>query len=272
MSVLFIGGGNMGRALVGGLLAQGRAREDIVVVEQDAAARARLEGEFGVRAAAAVDAGLTAAAQTILLAVKPQNLREVARGLAPLLAGQLVISIAAGIRLADLSRWLGGHDNLIRVMPNTPALIRRGIAGLHAGPAVGAAARATAEDILGAVGDTLWCEREAQLDAVTAVSGSGPAYLFYVLEALIEAGEALGFGPEEARRLAYATAGGAVALAQQSAETPAVLRAQVTSKGGTTAAAVAVLEERAVKAAFVAAIRAADARSAELGDLLGRDD
>jgi pyrroline-5-carboxylate reductase len=271
MNVLFIGGGNMGRALIGGLLARGRARDTIAVVEQDAAARARLHGEFGVATAPGIASDVTARAGTIVMAVKPQDLRQTAQSLAPHLTGQLVISIAAGIRLMDLSRWLGGHAHLVRVMPNTPALIRRGIAGLYAQPGVGGVERKNAEDILNAVGETMWCEREEQLDAITAVSGSGPAYVFYFLEALIEAGRDLGLAPDQARRLAYATAGGAVALAEQSAETPAALRAQVTSKGGTTAAAVAVLEQRAVKAAFVAAIRAAEARAAELGDILGKD-
>jgi pyrroline-5-carboxylate reductase len=271
MNVLFVGGGNMGRALVGGLLAQGRSRDTVAVIEQDAAARARLQGEFGVHAASGIDSDVTARAGIIVLAVKPQHLRQTAQSLAPHLAGQLVMSIAAGIRLADLTRWLGGHTRLVRVMPNTPAMIRRGIAGLFAHPSVGGVERKHAEDILNAVGETMWCEREEQLDAITAVSGSGPAYVFYLLEALIEAGQDLGFSPDQARRLAYATAGGAVALAEQSAEPPAVLRAQVTSKGGTTEAAVAVLEQRAVKAAFIAAIRAAEARATELGNELGKD-
>lgn len=271
MNVLFIGGGNMGRALVGGLLAQGCARDAIGVVEVDAAARARLLSECGVHAASGIGSDLTVSAGTIVLAVKPQHLRQTAQSLAPHLAGQLVISIAAGIRLADLTRWLDGHTHLVRAMPNIPAVIQRGITGLFAHPAVGDIERKSAEDILNAVGATLWCEREEQLDAVTAVSGSGPAYVFYFLEALMEAGKNLGFSPDQARRLAYATAGGAIALAEQSADPPAVLRAHVTSRGGTTEAAVAVLEERAVKAAFIAAIRAARARATELGDVLGQD-
>lgn len=272
MNVLVIGGGNMGRALVGGLLAQGRARDTMAVVERDAATRACLQGEFGVRAAPEIGGEFAARASIIVLAVKPQHLRLAAQSLAPHLSGQLVISIAAGIRLADLSRWLGGYARLVRVMPNTPAMIRRGIAGLFAHRTVRDIERSNAEDIFNAVGETMWCEREEQLDAITAVSGSGPAYVFYFLEALIEAGKALGFTQDQARRLAYATAGGAVALAERSAELPAVLRAQVTSQGGTTAAAVAVLEERNVKAAFIAAIHAADARATALGDILARDD
>lgn len=272
MNILFIGGGNMGRALLGGLLAQGRARESMAVVEQDGAARARLQTEFGVDTASEINREVTARSGTIVLAVKPQHLRRAALSLAPHLTAQLVISIAAGIRLADLARWLGGHTRLVRVMPNTPAMIRRGIAGLFACPGVGEVERGDAQDILGAVGETMWCEREEQLDAVTALSGSGPAYVFYLLEALTEAGRTLGFSPDQSRRLAYATAGGAVALAEQSAEPAAALRAQVTSKGGTTEAAMAVLEKHTVKAAFIAAIHAAEIRAQELGDILGKDD
>lgn len=271
MNILFIGGGNMGRALIGGLLAQGRAPETITVVELDAAARTRLQDEFGVQAAPLITGDVARHATIIVLAVKPQDLRRTAQSLAPHVAGQLVISIAAGIRIGDLSRWLGGHVRLVRAMPNTPALVRRGIAGLFAHPSVGEPERRNAEDILKAVGATLWCEREAELDAITAVSGSGPAYVFYFLEALIDAGKDLGFSAEQSRRLAYATAGGAVALAEASAAPASTLREQVTSKGGTTAAAVAVLEQRCVKAAFVAAIRAAEARATELGDMLGKD-
>ena len=271
MSVLFIGGGNMGRALIGGLLAQGRKPETMTAVELDPAARARLQSDFGVAAVPEIGSDVTSRAAIILLAVKPQHLRQAAQSLAPCLDGQLVISIVAGIRLADLGRWLGGHTRLVRAMPNMPAMIRRGIAGLFAHPAVGEVARKSAEAILSAVGEVLWCEREAQLDAITALSGSGPAYVFYFLEALIEAGVALGFSPEQARRLAHATAGGAVALADQSAEPPSVLRAQVTSKAGTTEAAVSILDARAVKSAIVDAIRAADARATELGDILGKD-
>ena len=270
MKVCFVGGGNMGRALIGGMIAQGTAAADIAVVELDAAARARMTADFGVHAIEAIGPE-AAGADVVVLAVKPQHLRSVAGALAPHLRGQLVLSIAAGVRSADMARWLGGYERIIRAMPNTPALLRKGIAGLYAGPAVSDAERGRAQSILDAVGETLWCEREAQLDAVTAVSGSGPAYVFYLLEAMIAAGESLGFTAEQARRLAYATASGATALAAQSPETPATLRAQVTSKGGTTQAAIEVLDTRGVRDALVAAIRAADARAAELGDQLGRD-
>lgn len=270
--IVFIGGGNMGRALIGGLVAQGRDPSTIEVVEIDAAARERLERELHVRAVAAPPDANLGHAEAIVLAVKPQSMRDTARALGPRLTSAVVISIAAGIRLGDLSRWLGGYRRLVRAMPNTPALIRRGIAGLYANPEITAGERAIAGDIMAAVGDTIWCEREEQIDAITALSGSGPAYFFYVLESMIAAGESLGFSAPDARRLAYATGAGAIALAAQSSESPATLRAQVTSKRGTTEAALEVLEQRGVKDAFVAAIARGDARAQELGDTLGRDE
>ena len=272
MNVLFVGGGNMGRALVGGLLAEGLAKDAITVLEIDPGARERLARNFGIAVTDQLDAPLAGRADVVVIAVKPQHMRETAARLGPMLSSKLVVSIAAGIRIVDLSRWLGGYQRIVRAMPNTPALVRRGITGLFAPPHVGADDRARTESILSAVGQTLWCEREQQLDAVTAVSGSGPAYLFHYLESMIAAGEALGFTPDAARQLAYATVSGAIALAEQSADPPSTLRAQVTSKGGTTEAALRVIEQRAVKAAYIAALAAADARAAELGDLLGRDD
>lgn len=271
MKVLFVGGGNMGRALAGGLIAEGTAKDAIRVVEISADARARLVDELGIEAREALRAADVAAADVVVLAVKPQAMRDTAGALAPFLDGQLVVSIAAGIRIADLSRWLGGYPRIVRAMPNTPALIRRGITGLFAASGVSAEERDSAEQVLGAVGETLWCDEERTLDAITAVSGSGPAYLFHYLESMIAAAEDRGFSPAAARRLAYATARGAVELAQHSTEPPSVLREQVTSKGGTTAAALEVLRARDVKAAYIEAIRAADARAAELGDVLGRD-
>jgi len=183
----------------------------------------------------------------------------------------VVLSIAAGIRSADLARWLAGFTRIVRAMPNTPALVSAGISGAWAAAAVDAPARRAAEAVLAAGGEVVWFENEASLDAVTGVSGSGPAYVFYVLEALEQAAIDVGLEAGAARRLAYATVGGAMALARQSDADPATLRAQVTSKGGTTAAALATLEQRDVKAAFVAAVRAATARARELGDEFGED-
>ena len=183
----------------------------------------------------------------------------------------VVLSIAAGIRLPDIARWLGGYRNLARAMPNTPALIGQGIAGLYALDEVDAAGRALATAALATGSDVLWVQQESMLDAVTGVSGSGPAYVFYFLEALEAAARQSGFAAPEARRLAYATFSGAIALAKSSDAEPAILRAQVTSKGGTTERALAVMEADGVKESVIAAVKAAIARAHELGDALGKE-
>lgn len=270
MNITFIGGGNMAAAIIGGLLQKRWSADAIRVVEIDAGARARLERELRVRTYAAADAEATAT-DSILLAVKPQQMRQAARALRPAIRSQLVLSIAAGIRCQDLSRWLGGYTRIVRVMPNTPALVLAGISGLYAMPAVAAADRARAEQIMSAVGATLWLEREAQIDAITAVSGSGPAYVFYFIEALQQAAADLGFDAADARRLALETFAGAVRLAQTSGEEPATLRARVTSKGGTTERALGVMDHQALKEIVIRAVRAAAERSRELGEELGRD-
>jgi pyrroline-5-carboxylate reductase len=198
-------------------------------------------------------------------------MREVARSLQPLLASQLVVTIAAGIRVKDLSRWLGGYPRIVRVMPNTPALVHAGISGLYAPAAVGPADRAAAGKVLGAVGGILWLEREEDLDAVTAVSGSGPAYVFYFIEALERAARELGLAADAAHRLAIETFAGAVKLAAQAGEPPETLRSRVTSKGGTTERALNSMETDRVKDAIVRAVKAAADRSRELGDESGRD-
>ena len=270
MKVAFIGGGNMATAIIGGLLAKGFKAADIVVVEVNAQARAHLAASLGVNALEAPGAEM-ARMDAIVMAVKPQQMREAAVALRPQLKDAVAISIAAGIRVADLSRWLGGHARCVRTMPNTPALVHAGVTGLYAGKAVGEKDRRIAEQLLGAVGRTLWFDREADLDAVVAVSGSGPAYVFYAIEAVEAAAIALGLTPEKARALTLATFDGATKLAIARAEDPAKLRANVTSKGGTTAAALAVLEGAGVKESFLAAIQAAAQRSREMGDELGKD-
>lgn len=270
MKITFLGGGNMANALIGGLLNTGFEAGDIAVIELGAEARAKLEANYGVRCyAAPTTAALDCDA--VLLAVKPQQMREACAPLLPYLKQQLIISIAAGLRLADLSRWLGGHDRLVRTMPNTPALIGAGVTGLYALPAVSEAERIGAERILQAVGSTLWVDDEAQMDAVTAVSGSGPAYAFLFIEALQEAAVQLGFTPEQARQLSIETALGAARLAAHSDEPASVLRERVTSKGGTTEAALHTMAERGVKAGIVAGILAAETRGRELGLQLGKD-
>jgi pyrroline-5-carboxylate reductase len=275
MKISFIGGGNMATALIGGMLARGAAAADLRVVEPLAEARTRLAARhadialYGDCTRTAV-----AGAALIVMAVKPQQMREAARVLATHLErtpGPVVLSIAAGIRLADLSRWLQGHRRLVRAMPNTPALVGKGISGIFAAPEVDTAGRALVSDVIQSAGEMVWVDDEAMLDAVTGVSGSGPAYVFYFLEALEEAARELGFAAGDARRLAYATFAGSIALAQASHDAPATLRAQVTSKGGTTERALASLERGAVKAQIVAAVKAAALRAGELGDALGKD-
>jgi pyrroline-5-carboxylate reductase len=269
MQITFIGGGNMASALIGGLLKNGWSAETISVVEIDPAARSRLQRELGVRAHANADG--IAGADCIVVAVKPQQLREVAVGLRQAVGGALVISIAAGVRASDLSRWLGGHARIVRAMPNTPALVLTGMTGLYAAPGIAPEDRSTAERILRAAGRTVWVDDESEIDAVTAISGSGPAYVFYFIEALQEAAADLGFTAETARELALQTFAGAVKLAAESTDDVATLRAKVTSKGGTTERALAQLEQDSVKAAIVRAARAAAERSRELGDALGAD-
>jgi pyrroline-5-carboxylate reductase len=270
MNITFIGGGNMASAMIGGLLQQGWNAGALRAVEIAPAARARLEREFRVATAGAITAEF-AAVDCIVLAIKPQQMREAARTLRPYLVSQLVISIAAGIRLGDLARWLGGYARLVRVMPNTPALVRAGISGLYAPAAVTDADRAAAERIMGAVGATLWLNTEEQIDAVTAISGSGPAYVFYFIEALQQAAVELGFDPAAARRLALQTFAGSVQLAVSSAEEAVVLRARVTSPGGTTERAIAVMDADSLSTIVARAARAAAERSRELGDQLGKD-
>jgi len=205
-----------------------------------------------------------------VLAVKPQQLHGVAIQLRGRLDGKLVISIAAGVRSADLSLWLGGHAVIVRAMPNTPAMVLAGVTGLYALPEVPEHQRQQAETILGAVGTTLWLEKEVQMDAVTAISGSGPAYVFLFIEALQEAAMELGFTPDDARTLSLETFLGAAKLASQSSEDAATLRARVTSKGGTTERAILAMEAAGIKQTIIQATQAACQRSRELGDELGK--
>jgi len=271
MKVAFIGGGNMAHAIIGGLLSKAAAQAgELVVVEPDAAARDRLRIEHRVRAVEAPGPEL-AAIDVVVFAVKPQNMREAAMRVAAVAGDALFITIAAGIRIGDLARWLGGRSRIVRAMPNTPALVHAGITGLNASPAVGAADRDRAEKLLSSVGTTVWFDNEGDLDAVTAVSGSGPAYVFYAMEALEQAARGLGLAPQASRALALGTFSGAVKLAVARAEEPGKLRAQVTSRGGTTEAAVKVLDAAGVKDQFVKAVEAACRRSRELGDELGKD-
>ena len=267
-TVAFIGGGNMASAIVGGLIKAGRAPASIVVVDPGAAQREALQRGFGVTTLAAASPAL-GAAELVVWAVKPQFFAEAAAPCAPHVTGALHLSVMAGIR-SDQIAAATGSERVVRAMPNTPALIGRGIAGLYARAAVSAADRAATEAVLAPTGELLWLEREAQLDAVTALSGSGPAYVFLFLESMIAAGRDMGLSEAQAKRLALATFGGATALAAGSNDPPDVLRERVTSTGGTTYAALALLEARGVKAAFIAAMHAAEQRARELGDEFGR--
>jgi pyrroline-5-carboxylate reductase len=270
MKIAFLGGGNMASALIGGLLARGFDARSISVIEVRAAARERLAAQHGVRASAAPDAA-TSAADTLLLAVKPQDMKAALASVAAAVSGKLVISIAAGVRLEALSRWLGGYRKLVRGMPNTPALIGAGITGLYAFPDVEGNDRERAETVLRAVGEVVWLPEERLLDPVTAVSASGPAYVFWFIEQLAASAEQLGIARQTALQLAQHTVLGAAKLAAQSELAPAELRKQVTSKGGTTEAALKVFDEERLAERFARAVAAASARGAELGAQLAKD-
>jgi pyrroline-5-carboxylate reductase len=268
MNVTFVGGGNMATALIGGLVAKGADRRAFRVVEPSRVQQDKLAARFpGIGIFGEPTAGAVSGADLVVLAVKPQQMRDAARALAAHVGdAAVVMTIAAGVRIASLSQWLDGYARIVRAMPNTPALVGAGITGAFAAREVDEAGRALAQRALEAVGEVVWVEREEMLDAVTGISGSGPAYAFYFLEALEDAARDLGFGDADARKLAYATFAGAIKLAQASDLAPATLRAQVTSKGGTTERAVSVLDEHAVKAKFMAAVKAAAGRAKELGD------
>jgi pyrroline-5-carboxylate reductase len=262
----FIGAGNMGQALIAGLVRGGLEGGRIGIAEADHSRAAALCEQFpGLVALGAAE--LAERSETLVLAVKPQVLPE----LAPALAGAvtrgrpLVVSVAAGISTARLGSWLGSETRIVRAMPNTPALIGAGIAGLYAGPRATPADRDTAERLLGSVGATVWLPDEEQMHAVTATSGSGPAYVFLLIEAMTDAAAALGLDGKTARQLTLATVSGAAALAAGSAEDPATLRARVTSPGGTTERAIAVFREQGFERTVLEAMRAAAARSRELG-------
>jgi pyrroline-5-carboxylate reductase len=267
----FIGGGNMAASLIGGLLADGLPPERIHVSEPDPERRQFLATRFGLRSASGVD--LAATADILVLAVKPQVMQAAARELATAVAARkpLVISVAAGIRTADLSRWLGGHAAIVRAMPNTPALIQAGATGLYATPAITPAQKAAAESVLRAAGLTCWIDDERLIDAVTALSGSGPAYFFLLMEALQEAGHRLGLDRETARLLTLQTAFGAAKMALESSEPPATLRARVTSPGGTTEQALKTFIEGKLPELVEQALKAATRRAAELASEFGRD-
>ncbi|MCK6423975.1 MAG: pyrroline-5-carboxylate reductase [Burkholderiaceae bacterium] len=264
----FVGGGNMASAILGGLIRAGHPPEQLLVIEPWEAQRERLRSEFGLEALPAADARL-AQAHTVVWAVKPQSFAEAAAPCAGRVAHALHLSVMAGIRSDAIARATGSQ-RIVRAMPNTPALIGQGIAGLYARPEVRPAERERVAALLAPTGAVLWVAQESDLDAVTALSGSGPAYVFYFVEAMMAAAERMGLSAEQGRQLALATFGGATELARRSPDSPATLRERVTSKGGTTYAALCALEAAGVGTAFVEALLAAQRRARELGDEFGR--
>jgi pyrroline-5-carboxylate reductase len=269
MKIAFIGGGNMASALIGGLLRRGIAATDLAVLEITPEARARITAEFGVQTHAEADDYLRGF-DALVLAVKPQVLKSVAETLAPYVSQQVIISIAAGIRATDIARWLGGYDKIVRAMPNTPALIGMGVTGVAALPGVAPAGRELAQTVLAAVGQVVWCDSESRIDAVTAISGSGPAYVFYFIEALQQAALQMGFDADQARAFAVSTFTGAAQLAATSDEAIGTLRERVTSKGGTTAAALASFDADQIGAAIVRGALAAEQRAKTMGEEMGQ--
>jgi pyrroline-5-carboxylate reductase len=270
--VAFIGGGNMAGALIEGLLKRGVSTQKLHVLDINASIRQKWESR-GLSVAMVPDETLSAH-RVWVLAVKPQQLYEAVQALKPFLTPQtMIISIAAGIDLATLERWLGDASQpwscVVRAMPNTPALVERGMTGMVAAQAVSNLQREQAEAIMGAVGDVLWVQNDQMIDAITALSGSGPAYVFRFIEALIEGALKLGLDPVQAKQLALATLAGATELAAQSIEPPSVLRERVTSKGGTTEAALDVLESGGFVKTVKRAMQAAYDRAGELSKTLG---
>ena len=265
--IAFIGGGNMASAIIGGLVAQGFALSHLHVVEPFAEARTKLHGDFGIQAHAEAGEFLKRA-DLVVWAVKPQTFKDAALQVQSFTRNALHLSVAAGIRSDTIAQWLH-TQRVIRTMPNTPALIGKGITALVARDGVSPADKDWADEVIGTTGDVLWLSDEAQIDAVTALSGSGPAYVFYFMEAMREAGIDMGLDAAQAYQLAVATFIGAGELAKASSEPPEVLRQRVTSKGGTTYAAISAMEHSGIKASFIQAMQAAQVRAKEMGDEFG---
>lgn len=272
MHISFIGGGNMARAIICGLKNHGFDMAAITVIEPDTQKRVQLNAELNVQVSDTYveNSNTNISDNVIVLAVKPQQLREVCNQLSQKLNATLIISIAAGIRSTDISRWLNNYQAIVRVMPNTPAQIQAGVSALYAMPSVSQVQRDQAATILNAVGEVVWLDDEAKMDAVTAISGSGPAYVFYFIEALQEAAITLGLSLEESRMLAVHTFSGASLLAKQSIDDVKTLRTQVTSKGGTTEQGILALEAANIKNTIMIATKAAADKSRSLGDDLAK--
>ena len=271
MKIAFLGGGNMASALIGGLIAKGQEPRSLSVTEMSPAARERLAAQYPIHLSTAPDAAMQAA-DVLVLAVKPQDMQKALASLGTAPRGKLVLSVAAGITLETLSRWLGGHRKIVRCMPNTPGLIGAGITGLFAPQEVTPAERQQAESILGAVGEVVWLAEERLLDPVTAVSASGPAYVFWFIEQLAASAVKLGIPKDDALKLAKHTVLGAAKLAASSSDSPETLRKNVTSKGGTTEAALNVFEQEKLAERFLRAVEAASRRGEEMGKEWGGKD
>lgn len=270
MKISFIGGGNMAAAIIGSLAGKLVAASDLHVVDRSPAALDSLSSKYGVSTATTIDPDI-ADSDVIILAVKPDHVKEVLIELAPFLNKQLLISIAAGVRVAEISRWAQDYKTIVRAMPNTPALIVMGMTGLYATPDVSEQQRSSADAIMKAVGTTVWLDSEEKIDAITAISGSGPAYVFYFIEAMQQAAKELGLSEQDATTVSLATFLGASELATKSEESVSILRERVTSKGGTTYAALSQMETFNIKPLVVEAIKAAATRSEEIGDAWGKD-
>lgn len=266
--IAFIGGGNMASAIIGGLIANGLPSSLITVVEPFEAARDALKAKFGIAALPTASAAL-AGQDLVVWAVKPQTFKDAASAAAPHTAQALHLSVAAGITTDSIAQWLG-TGRIVRAMPNTPALVSKGMTGLFARPEVDADGQALIERVIGTTGQLVWVDAEAKLDAVTALSGSGPAYVFLLLEAMTQAGVDMGLTAEQAYQLAVATFQGASELAARSDEPASVLRERVTSKGGTTYAAITHMQQAGLPQTFIAALRKAEARAQELAQEFGR--
>jgi pyrroline-5-carboxylate reductase len=271
-TIAFLGCGNMGRCLIGGLLADGHPAANVVAADSDAAQLALAADRYSIRTTLDNQAAVKGA-DVIVLAVKPQQMQVVVDSIVDSFghSRSLAISIAAGIRSADLTHWLGDGAAVVRAMPNTPALVRAGATAMFANDAVTSEQRQLAETVLGSAGLVLWVDDETQMDAVTAVSGSGPAYFFRFMEILSHTGEELGLSGDTAKALAIQTAYGAARMALNGELTPGELRTQVTSPGGTTERALKVLEEHGIADIFGEAVKAACLRSAELAQEFGEN-
>ncbi len=267
--IAFIGGGNMASAIIGGLLGQGFLASQIDVVEPSTVARDKLTDNFGVNVQAQAG-GFLSNADMLIWAIKPQSFRDAALPVREHARHALHLSVAAGIRSDSISRWLG-CERVVRAMPNTPCLIGKGISALFARPAASGEDRARVEQVMASTGEFVWLDEEQKLDVVTALSGSGPAYLFYFMEAMTTAGTEMGLTREQAHQLTVSTFIGAGELARSANESPRVLRQRVTSRGGTTFAAISSMEDDDLQALLINAIYAARDRAKELGDEFGKD-